>query len=87
MRIRVKSREEIQKLLDKNNYCDGETYSFSFCRDMFELCGRYFEAKEDGTSPDGRVVYIIRGGINGYAFYKEWIDIVPTIIEIDEEKT
>jgi hypothetical protein len=74
MIIRVKSREEIQKLMDKNNYSDSRRYSFSFCWSMFKLCGRYFEAKEDGTSPDGRVVYIIRGGINGYAFYKEWID-------------
>ncbi|HQL67140.1 MAG TPA: hypothetical protein PK151_06290 [Caldisericia bacterium] len=85
MIIRVKSKEEIQKLMDKNNYNDSRRYSFSFCWSMFKLCGRYFEAKEDGTSPDGRVVYIIRGGINSYALYKEWVDIVPSIIEVDDE--
>jgi len=86
MRIKVKSREEIQKLMDKNNYSDNETYSFSFCWQMFELCGRWFNAKEDAKiSPDGRVVYIIRGGINSYALYKEWVDIVPSIIEVDDE--
>lgn len=88
MKIKVKSREEIQKLLGKNNYSDGEIYSFSFCRDMFDFCGKCFEAiKDNNISDDRKSVYLIRHESGNYALYKEWIEIVPSIIEVDEEKT
>jgi hypothetical protein len=83
MRIRVKSKEEIQKLLKKNNYGDSAKYLYNFVPSMFGLCGRWFEAEERNSN--NMTVYLIDERINLWALYREWVEIIPSIIEVDDE--
>lgn len=86
MRIKVKSREEIQKLIDSNWYSREFGFSFSFLPSMFDFCGKCFEAiKDNNISDDRKSVYLIGHESGNYALYKEWIEIVPSIIEVDDE--
>lgn len=84
MRIRVKSKEEIQKLLDKNDYDDSAKYPYNFVPSMFDLCGRWFEVEEN-NSLNNTTLYLIDEGINLWALYREWVEIIPSIIEVDDE--
>ncbi|HQL67139.1 MAG TPA: hypothetical protein PK151_06285 [Caldisericia bacterium] len=101
MKIRVKSKEQLLELF-KTYSKIGERHHksnrrYCFIPDMFSMCGKVFDANMSITDGDdgftkGEKLYTVNTreflDIEEMYFYEDWIyPAVPTIIEIDEEKT
>lgn len=100
MRIKVKSKEEILELFKTYLICGGKYYlphrRYCFIPMMFSMCGKTFDANVSMTDDEdytkGEKLYTVGvsdiSEIEEVYFYEDWIyPAVPTIIEIDEEKT
>jgi len=64
-RIRIKSKEEINKTLDKN----GELGMCAFIGEMFDFCGEEFEAKRGDEDYFAMIP-------DGYGFHPDWYDVI-----------
>ncbi len=100
MRIKVKSKEEILELFKTYSSLGGKYHllhrRYYFIPMMFSMCGKTFDANVSMTDDEyfkkGEKLYTVSvsdvSEIEEVYFYEDWVyPAVPTIIEIDEEKT
>lgn len=99
MKIRVKSKEQLLELFKTYSKIGGRHHKsnrrYCFIPMMFSMCGKTFDANVSMTDENytkGEKLYTVNlsnvTDIEEVYFYEDWIyPAVPTIIEIDEEKT
>lgn len=100
MKIRVKSKEQLLELFKTYSKIGGKYHlshrRYCFIPMMFSMCGKTFDANvsmtDDENYTKGEKLYTVSvsdvSDIEEVYFYEDWIyPAVPTIIEIDEEKT
>lgn len=82
MKIKIKSREEIEKTLDESNYhIDGGAF---FANPMFLECGKHLEAESCGYFGYSARANSQNSASGGWSWHPDWYEVIePDFTEED----
>lgn len=81
MKIKIKSREEIEKTLDGRNH--KERPSCYFAPKMFDFCGKIFEANPS-SDLDYSVYTPLQEGMDYWHWHKDWYEVIEHDLTADD---